>query len=527
MQTQRRSLWRALLPIGCLAAFFAVFTLINFKYMPCFIDGDIYADMELAREIWRQKALFPDNWIYGNQYYTIATPVAAALFYGLTDSMNLSMALATALMSVLILWAFLWMLRPFVKERAALPAAALLFVAAPMADELLLEFHGQLFFTLASYYACYLITLLLVFGDYVRSAKCPEKGFRPGTFVLCLVLSFLSGMQSLRQMLIMALPILALELLRLLLRRSVPGSLVRAGSVFAANALGLGLMKLLAVPTRTIYGEVSLVNEGLGEKLLAAWHSVRGVTGFDAVCFDGHRAFYAVWFAFTLLIAVLGGLRLLKRRKEADGLFRLWLLCLISLGGVLLAGIVLNVKLRSIYLFVWYLVPALSLIPLLEMGEKPRLRAGLLSVLCLLSLGNLLCSYGSSLAWAKSRDEEPAKAFCRDAEAAGIEYVYGDWLTVPHMVVYSDGALTGGCWGDYIFQVRGYINLQGIYAPEDNDRALYAVSDWGLEAFRIWAGQIGARYEVFGQYGDVTVFRTDHQLMFYEGEPMPCYRQTP
>ena len=125
-------LWQTLAPLLCLAAFFAVFALVNFVYLPRVIDGDIYADMVLAREIWRQKTLFPDNWIYGNQYYTVATPVVAALFYGLTGSMNLSMALATTLMSALIVWSFCWMLRPFVPSRAVRLSALLLFTAAPV-----------------------------------------------------------------------------------------------------------------------------------------------------------------------------------------------------------------------------------------------------------------------------------------------------------------------------------------------------------------------------------------------------------
>ena len=42
-------------PAACLLAYFALFAVINFIYLPRFVDGDIYADMELAREIWRQK----------------------------------------------------------------------------------------------------------------------------------------------------------------------------------------------------------------------------------------------------------------------------------------------------------------------------------------------------------------------------------------------------------------------------------------------------------------------------------------
>ena len=343
---------QTLLPLTCLAAFFLLFALINFTYLPRFIDGDIYADMELAREIWRKKSLFPDNWVYGNQYYTVATPVLAALFYGLTGSMNLSMALATTLMSGFILWSLWWMLRPFA-SRSGILAAILLFVACPMATDLLREPQGQLFFTLASYYACYLITLCLVFGDYARAALQPEKGFRPLPFLLGLALSFLTGMQSLRQTLIMVLPLLALEALRVLRRRAEGRTLLRALGCAAANALGYALMKLLKIPARTIYGQVELGGSALSQRLLGDWHALRGITGLDTALFDPPRAFYLLFFAVTVLLAPAAAMLLWKRRKEKSGLALLWMLCAVSLLGTLLAGLAVEIRMREIYLFLW------------------------------------------------------------------------------------------------------------------------------------------------------------------------------
>ena len=514
----KSALWQWLPPLMCLAAFFGLFALVNFHYMPRLIDGDIYADMELAREIWRKKALFPDNWVYGNQYYTVATPVAAALFYGLTGSMNLSMALATTLMSLLLLGSLWWMLRPFVENRGRLLAAILLFVACPMAGDILREPQGQLFFTLASYYACYLITLCLVFGDYARAALDPEKGFRPLPFALALALSFLTGMQSLRQTLIMALPILAVEALRLLLRRSNRRTLIRALACAAANGLGWGLMKLLRVPARTIYGQVELGGGGIGARLLADWHAVRGVTGLDTALFDGPRAFYLVFFALTVLLVPAAALLLWKKRREKSGVALLWALTAVSLLGTLLAGIVVEIRMREIYLFLWYLLVGLSLIPVLEaLGEKGRRWA--IPVLCLLCLGNLVCSYGSSLKLAEERDPAPALAFCRDAEAAGIEYVYGDWQTTPALLVWSDGRITGGFWDEIIFLVRDNINLQDIYGEEHNERALYVLGPWGRENFMFYCHEMGAEYEVFGEYGDWIAYRATKQLMNFGEEP--------
>ena len=512
------ALRRSLPPLLCILAFFLVFAAVNFSLLPRLIDGDIYADMLLAREMWRQKSLFPSNWIYGNQYYTVATPVAAALFYGLTGSMNLSMALATTLMSALLVWAFLWMLRPFVKKPEHRLLALLLFTAGPMAYDLLREPQGQLFFTLASYYACYAITLCLAFGDYARTAIRPEKGRRLPTLLLTMALSFLTGMQSLRQMVVMALPILAVELLRLLLRKSSRASLLRALGYAASNALGYGLMRLLQVPALAIYDRVEITGSGLGERLLADWHALRGVTGLDTALFDTPMAFFLPAFLLSVGLAGAGGLLLLKRRCRNDGVGLLWLLCAVSLLGTLAAGVVVQIQMREIYLFIWYLLLALSLLPVLEaLGEQRGKPAALL--LCLLCLGNLFFSYGSSLRLARERDPAPAQAFCRDASAAGIRYVYGDWQTIPALLVWSDGEITGGFWDDIIFLVRGNINLQDIYEPEMNEQALYVLGPWDRENFDQYSREMGADYQVFGEYGQWIAYKTDKQLMNFGEEP--------
>ena len=516
---KKTALRRCLPPLLCLAAYFTLFALVNFHYLPRLIDGDIYADMELAREIWRKKSLFPDNWVYGNQYYTVATPVAAALFYGLTGSMNLGMALATTLMSALLLGSFWWMLRPFERQPWRLLSALLLFVACPMAADLLREPQGQLFFTLASYYACYLITLCLVFGDYARAVLQPELGLRLPALLAALVLSFLTGMQSLRQTLVMVLPILAVELLRHLCRRGTRKSLWRTLGYAAANALGLGLMRLLRVPARSIYGDVELGGGGFGARLLADWHAIRGVTGLDSALFDPPQVFFGVFFAVTVLLVPAAALLLWKGRREKSGLALLWALSAVSLLGTLLAGVVVEIRMREIYLFLWYLLVALSLAPVLEWLERRGWRWAM-PLLCLLCLGNLLFSYGSSLRLARERDPAPAIAFCRDAEAAGIEYVYGDWENVPALLVWSDGRITGGFWDDIMFLVRDHINLQDIYDPEKNDRALYVLGPWNRENFDRYSREMGASYEIFGEYGDYIAYRADRQLMNF-GEEAP------
>lgn len=514
---------RSLLPAICLLAFFAVFALINFKYMAFFGDGDVYADMLVAKEMWLQKRLFPANWVYGNQYYTVATPVLAALFYGMTHSLQLSMALATGAMSVLIVVSFLWMVRPFVKERWIGVCGLLLLVAAPCGYDILLLPQSQLFFVLASYYACYLITLFLCFGDYARAAVSPERGLRPLPLALGLVLSFLTGMQSLRQMVVMALPMLAAELLLALLRklRGLPfwpkghrQGLLRALLIPASNALGYLFMLRLRIPSVSIYGRLSVHSAAsLSEKLHADWAAIRAISGLDAAVFDRGRLFFILVF-FASVICVLTALVFLFRRRPApDGAALLWLLCAVSLAAVLAASVVLDIRIREIYLFVWYPFLALSLVLILN-SCRERVAHMLLIALCVLSLANLCFSYGPSFRRAAETDDSAYDRFCEDAEEAGIEYLYGEWSYAAKLALYSDGKLTAGLWGEQPYEILAYINIRDIYSPEDNERALYVLGPWVRDVYLQLAEGHGAAFTLFGEYGDCIAYRSSRQIMF-------------
>ena len=194
-------------------AYLVVFTTLDMVGFARLSTSDIYEDTLVARLMWEQKTLFPPSFLFGNQFYVVATPVLAALFYGLTGSMNNGMSLATLVMSVLLMLSMNWMLKPFVKDRLAHFAALLLFAASCFGPSTARREDGaQLFFVLCSYYACYLICAFVVLGDYARSRS--DARLRPGALCLALFLCFCTGMQSVRQTCVTILPLLCVEALR-------------------------------------------------------------------------------------------------------------------------------------------------------------------------------------------------------------------------------------------------------------------------------------------------------------------------
>ena len=504
----------ALLVMAC---YFAVFAVINFKCFARFCEQDMYADTLVAMMMWEQKSLFPLGYVFGNQLYVVATPVLSALFYGLTGSPNTAMALATMVMSALIMLSFFWLLRPVVKRGISLACAALMLVACAFGDKLVNQEMGQLLFVLCSYYACYLITLFVVLGDYTRSVTDPR--LRPLPLVLSLLLCFATGMQSLRQTCIMVLPILAFEGLQLLLgfraqgrailhRRKLP--LLRALAYAAANLAGLLFVKLFPVHQCTIFDSAPA---DFSQRLADIYVAFRDVAGFGWA--GPEHPFFILLLAFQL--ALLFGAMVLQLRniRRPSALSDLWWLLLLSIAAVTAAALVTSLRIRAVYLFTYYPLLALSAALVLEQAG-PRLRRVLALALCLLSLANLYCSYIPSVRSALAPRQEPLEQISAWAVENGYELVYGNHTSVaPGIAAYSDGALVAGCWDEEImFKAKPSLNIQNIYSLEDVERAIFVFQPWELDYAHEAAMNAGAELTFHGRYGELSVYTSTVQLMY-------------
>ncbi len=505
-----------------LLAYFAVFAVVNFAGFARFCDADMYEDTLIARLMWEQKTLFPENYIFGNQYYVIATPVFAAFFYGLTGSMNTAMALATTLMSLLILLSLGWMIKPYIKSRSTRLAVLLALAAAVYMPHAVRVDEGQLFFVMASYYACYLITFFFLAGDYVRAWT--DASLRPAALAVSLVLAFCTGMQSLRQTCVSILPILAVEfvsaLRRLIAREKLwPAGkrmpLCRALGSAAANIGGVLLMKLLDIPNMSIYSDTSVLDgAGLNGKLWRFLAASRTVSGLE--CVQNNGGFFVLMFVFFTALLAAAAVILIRRAKTApEGIGAYWWISAVSLLAVIAASFCTTVKLRAIYLFIYYPLLALSAAIVLERAA-PKLRCALLIALLVLSAGNIHFSYEDDLRGALSEEKLLPEQICDYAVDNGYELLYGNisYLT-PSAAAYSDGKLIAGCWeNDTIFHAIPYLNTRDIYRRTDYSRALFVFYKDEVDAAYTEAAGGGAVLTEMTRIGDYTLCTSSQQLMY-------------
>lgn len=354
---------------------------INFSINPEYYDGDIYNDINYAKEAWKAKSLFPKDWIFGNQTYVVATPVLAALFYGITGNGFTAMAIASSIMTVLTLLTYDWMTRTLFSYNER--TAGFLF----MIGFLLLKAHVatsqqgiQAFFTMASYYACYLINAFIVYGCYVRirQGKFTRKHIIPA--IIGVALSFGTGMQSLRQTAVMALPLVACEVLLIIIysakdkRFAISYSTLFSAIVFIANIAGLVAMRFIEINQNSIYGTTAFVSsfKDFFRKLFLNMESVALTFGLDALELRV-RLVASIPFLLIILIGFILCVKdYIKNKCNEQGRFVLVMLLTLGCVSVFAAGVLTDVVNRALYYFMIYPLLAVCVSYIIVKFEKKR-----------------------------------------------------------------------------------------------------------------------------------------------------------
>lgn len=184
------------------------------------MNSDIGAEAVLGRLIWNSKEIIPASWYPSTETRIIATPQAAALFYGLTGNMDLSMGLACCTMTIGIVLA-IWF---FMKKAGSGRISCLLmclFCFGLAGNIIILE----LLYVFAGYYAIHVITFFFILNCYsslLQEDWKADKGSRRkicGKCIIGLILAFLLGMQGTRGILITFGPLFGIEMIRILYER--------------------------------------------------------------------------------------------------------------------------------------------------------------------------------------------------------------------------------------------------------------------------------------------------------------------
>lgn len=494
---------------------------INFSINPEYYDGDIYNDINYAKEAWKAKSLFPKDWIFGNQTYVVATPVLAALFYGITGNGFTAMAIASSIMTVLTLLTYDWMTRTLFSYNER--TAGFLF----MIGFLLLKAHVatsqqgiQAFFTMASYYACYFINAFIVYGCYVRIRQGKFTGKHIIPAIIGVALSFGTGMQSLRQTAVMALPLVACEVLLIIIysakdkRFAISYSTLFSAIVFIANIAGIVAMRFIEINQNSIYGTTAFVSsfKDFFRKLFLNMESVALTFGLDALELRV-RLVASIPFLLIILIGFILCVKdYIKNKCNEQGRFVLVMLLTLGCVSVFAAGVLTDVVNRALYYFMIYPLLAVCVSYIIVKFEKKR--DILFSVVAVFTAGMIIFRTAGAVEEIKAGKDKNSTAH------QIANYMLDNGYDTIYSVFGLSGVMDGAenvvvASGDKIHIVQfknvdsskpmkpvEYLCVKDGYKQWDNSKSLYLLRDHELPKVKKIAGKYDVTMTEKARFGD-------------------------
>ena len=473
------------------------------------------------------RSFFPPYWYFGNQYHIVSSPNLAAVFYGITHNSMTAMALASSAAILVIALLFVWCFNSFTTRQARMAGLLCILGGVIFGTDAAMYVSGlQVLYTMSSFYACYLAGILLTLGIWLRlQARQPVH---IGLIILSLLLNFALGMQSLREMLILAIPLVLSEFVYSLHMQkrhvgasfSVPCLLFVFG-VFLFELAGHFYMESLHVTATPIIEGIhlDLIPSHLLANLWASTKNLLRISGL-AIAIDGLRYLPLSICALFIAATVFTSIFLIIKHQDQSTLAKAVIFSLLSVLCVYGVGIFF-MRTRDIYYFVYWLLAALSIVYLLQQKESP-LRKYILPLLLPVCCINYCFTFIPNFEdYAGSHKE--VEAFTQSLVDRGISVIYTD--SSPIFAAGSDDhIITQAYWLDYnmtdgyplsVFPSDKYTL---VYEDTYYDNALICMSDYYREA--IAAAPEAFRQRLFSnlEYFDEITVRGERLTLYRSKE---------
>ena len=504
-----------------LLAFLGLVFYVNLSCNPEYYDGDIYNDINYAKEAWKAKSIFPKDWIFGNQTYVVATPVLAALFYGIIGNGFTAMAIASCIMTVLIVLTYDWMTRTLFSYNERMAGFLFLIGVLLLKAHVATSQQGiQAFFTMASYYACYLINAFIVYGCYIRLRKGEFSGKHIAMSVIGIALSFGTGMQSLRQTAVMALPLVACEILMIIIysirdkKFAISSSTLFSAIVFVSNIAGLIAMKFIEINQNSIYGTTAFV-KSLKEFLEKGFFNVEYVVltfGLDSLELRARLVVSTVFLLIILIGFILCVKDFFKNKCIDQGRFALVMLLTLGCVSVFAAGVLTDVVNRALYYFMIY--PLLAVCVSYIIVKYPGKRKAFFSIIAVFVAGMIAFRTVGAVGEIKNGKDENSTAH------QIANYMLDNGYDTIYSMFGLSGIMDGAeniivASGDKIHLVQykrvdrskpmkpvEYLCVKDGYKQWDNEKSLYLLREWELPKVRELAEKYGVEMTKQAQFGE-------------------------
>lgn len=453
----------------------------------------MWYDAFVSQQMSEHHSFRPEGWLFGNQFYIIATPSLAAIIYMLTKNTILAMSIASCIMMVFVILSLLYLLKSLHVSNIGKIAAILLMIGGCILGTSATKYTEgfQILYTMCSYYASYLTVSFLCLGIYTRLHE--KESVNLGLLILSCLLVFGIGMNSLRELAVLILPLICLEVIDFCFikrkPRSFSSSLIYVLLLLVLNLAGHFIWESFHVPQQKIIGgiipvsSISMFIVRIFETLKQFLH-ITGVllvrNGLEniplsllSICFIG--------------ITLLSIYTIIKKR-DTSALARIILFFCISLSGIIAIG-VLIMSVRSIYFFMYYPLVVFSTIYQMENTiDKPKI----IRLQSFTILASLICYFYNFIPdfIEYKRYNNESQLFSEKIVQTGVKTIYFHTHTSPIVVQYAKGKVEkGDFWfnthSDELFLVPvEYLNSKYIFNKAHKNQALICLSNESIASLQ-------------------------------------------
>lgn len=212
-----------------------VFVYINLVQYKLGLNADVAAEGLLAKVMWESKEWIPKEWYFGNELRLISTPNFAALFYGITKNICLSMGLSCVVAGAFVVGGAFYLSK--VLDFSVTQKLMLIFLVMMLPNS---KAQIELMFIYAGYYAFQIGLYFITLAVYLKLLK--KRKIQKATVIIVCFLHFVLGMQGVRGLLMITGPLMAVEIVRRLYlwwmtKEWKDGSNVVTGFVLILNIL--------------------------------------------------------------------------------------------------------------------------------------------------------------------------------------------------------------------------------------------------------------------------------------------------
>ena len=457
-------------------------------------NSDMWSDAFFARQMYEQKSFAPEGWLFGNQDYIFATPSLAAIVYPVTSLFSannavLAMSVASCLMMVFVMLSLVFLLNSFRVSRTGRLACILFMIGGCILGTSSTKYvEGfQIIYTMCSYYAAYICVAFLCLGIYFRLYK--EEKICLFYLMLSCILVFGIGMNSLRELTVLILPLVCMEILDILFTKrgsfKICGSCLYVLLLLVLNLAGHYLWGCLKVPSQAIFrfsapsSFSSLIDNVLATVIQFLHFS--GILLFR----QGNQYIPLCLLSICFFGIVACSIVSIMRKKEFDNLLaRIIVYFCISLLGTMAVGVFV-MRIRSIYYFMYYPLVAFSLMYIMDSSkEKTRV-----SLQCFALLAAAICyTYNFVPDFNEYKQfNKKARLFSEMVVQSGVKAIYFHIYTYPIVVQYSNGSVVkGDFWfneqSDELFLIPvQYLNSRYVFDEYHKSNSLICLNDASID----------------------------------------------